>query len=489
MIELNPDESYRLFSEELKMTKHTLLFLTVILPVLLFSCDYYNRHIDEDEDYLISYSDRELRLNQTLDSEIRTKGDINTYYISFIAGTKYRITLSSIQSFEPQLTLYRPGGNTIIEMKNTGTYTGTHDWWGYDRNRTYDPLEKESIVYTAETSGTYYIRVKDIYDAHYWGSYRIGAATIIDIGESSFLTAVPSTGPVGIGLTWSAIANAESYRIYRTTTGQDQNAPDYNGFSLLTEIPSPGTTFYRDGSVEIDTTYYYYIEGTAGNYRGSPSLIASASVQVPLETINTLNVTAAPSAISLLLDWQSVENAAGYGIYRTESPQDMQNPDYSSFSLLTRVEGPETVSYEDSTIEPEKSYYYYVSAYFHTKEAAPGGITEGLFTWTDYKPASALIEASEGYSQRIRIHLEEKLETAGIMEYEIFRSEVNGNYDNLVKVGSFTAENQTGDFIEDGEVLADGSTYYYYCVRVILSNGGNNLYSNYSYYDSGVASP
>jgi hypothetical protein len=76
--------------------------------------------------------------------------------------------------------------------------------------------------------------------------------------ENTALNASVACGQIRVS--WNAVANATSYRIYRNTTTNPPVAP----------LTSVGTTSFTDNSVSLSTTYYYWVEavGAVGQTSG-----------------------------------------------------------------------------------------------------------------------------------------------------------------------------------------------------------------------------
>lgn len=117
-----------------------------------------NNGIISDDDYEPDdghLSSTNLLVNTTQEHTISNNGDVDFFIFSVTKDSTYRITMYDIKGFEPELTLYDNNGTSVIEMKNTGTYTDVFDWWGYDKERNYNPEEKESIIFTANVTTSY----------------------------------------------------------------------------------------------------------------------------------------------------------------------------------------------------------------------------------------------------------------------------------------------------------------------------------------------
>lgn len=317
---------------------------------------------------------------------INPTGDVDWIKFTALANSKYIIRLSDIKGFEPEVALYGIDGSTVIEMKNTGTNSDVYDWWGRDDDGNYLAEEKESIVFTAPAGGIYYIKVKDVYDAHKSGSYKITLTEVITLDDPVNLTAV---------------AGSDDFQI---------------------------------------------------------------------------NVS-----------WDKVSNAAGYRLYRTSVAQDVNNPDYTDFTLLQTIDGNNTVNYSDTSIEPAVTYYYYVVAYYGASESDPSNVDDAVFDWSTFRSSRDIVNASQGQIGKITITFKDKYSNANIVRYDVYRSpDINGS--SYVKIGSFdqtTALNTSFAENVDG-VTTIADTYYYYCVKIIIKINNVETESDYSWFDSGM---
>ena len=307
-------------------------------------------------------------------------------YIKFTGytATTYRINMFDIVGFEPELTLYAGDGTTVIEMKNTGTYTGDYDWWGYDSDHNFSPDEKESIVFEASNDGTYYVSVKDVYGAHGRGRYSIKVKAVIEIGTTDTLVATPDTQNFAINVSWGGISGVD-----------------------------------------------------------------------------------------------------GYFLYRTSEPQGA-TPNYSDFNIVETLSG---TSYVDTEIDPNVTYYYYVTGYVGSEEGEPSNVDDAMFDWAEFKPTSSLISASEGIPNEIQISLEQKYNNSNIQRYEVYRADsVGADPATYVSKGEFLQSDSIGTILTDTDVdVTDPPTYYYYCVRIVIIIDTTEHFSQYSFFDSGAA--
>ena len=151
-----------------------------------------------------------------------------------------------------------------------------------------------------------------------------------------------------------------------------------NTFGMV-EFVGAGVSSYFDSSVNVGTTYYYFIQNVRGDgslgKRSNEAVVKALGHVIPKvvmvpRIINESDDTApaemnagpeAPDAISakysnkaVKITWNESENAVGYEIYKAS-----QKP--SAFKLIGEVKG--ATSFEDKKIEKSSRYYYYVISF------------------------------------------------------------------------------------------------------------------------------
>ncbi len=469
-------------------------FIITILAILgSFSCigfwsddaaDLANETVKEDSfEFDNAVSDAKTISVGTSGIQERTiheSGDIDFIEVILTADKNYRVNLSAIKGFEPELSIYDIDGISIIEQKNTGYYTGLFDWWGYDNIRNFEILQKESIIFTPSATGSYYISVKDIYDAHSNGTYKLKVEEVVVINQSENLTAIADSPNLKIDLQWAKIPAVDGYNIYRNS----DDSVDFNQFKLIGSVSTAEIAFYSDSDILLDTTYSYVVTGFIGELQGNPSNIAKSAISIDLRSPEDLQVTPVNAYIRNELTWSPEPIVDGYNIYRAEYTQRQETPINDDFVLITSVDS-NTVTFTDNAVEPNKQYFYFVTSTLLNNESTQRYIVSAYIDWLEFRPTSSIISASEGQKGKIVITLESKFANTGIQSYQVYRSDSSSGEPGLF-IGDFLANASIGNKITDLDVSS--GVYYYYCVKIVMIIDGVSVSSNYSYFDSGIAS-
>jgi fibronectin type 3 domain-containing protein len=247
-----------------------------------------------------------------------------------------------------------------------------------------------------------------------------------------------------ITISWSSVPDADSYKIYRSSTGIS-----------FTSRGTSTSTSYTDTGLSSNTTYYYRVSASNAGGEGSQSISVSARTLPPPPPPNTpSDVSAtADSSSSITISWTSVPDADGYRIYRSTAS-------YLTFSLR----GTSTsASYTDTGLSANTTYYYKVSAYNSTGGESSQSSYISTKTLVAVPNAPTGVSASAVLSQKVMISWNSSTNTE---EYHIYRR--TGSSGEFNKIGTSTITSYT-----DSEVEA--STTYYYRVSASNASGESSL--------------
>ncbi len=399
-----------------------------------------------------TYTDKKLKANGTYSYIVRAYKTINKKK-SYIEDYD-SITLGP-DSLKTTASYYTSNGSYKVTWKKM---TGIKGYLVEKKNTANNKFEKISTLKSSATSYTF-------------ASLPISSGTVnyrirpFDAGETysgSTFTVNPVLGVVnnvkakqtaeGIQISWSPVAGADYYNVYRTPTSKVQ----YNKTAKYYYRQNNTTTVY---DAAVNTTGYNpslhpndYIKST-GTYRTS----AIAATSVVDKTVSY--PVASRDAKGDYIVAGTLPNGAK--VYQTE--------DY------VYNEGP------DAGV----AYNYYVCAYSNAASGKPN--VTGLSSLGYSKPASAIYTSKKATKvSKITKAKSTKKRTAtisfkkakGVSGYAIYRStSKKGKY---VLVGTTSSKKSTISFTDRD--LTSRKTYYYKVGSFVRSESGSNIYSNLTNY-------
>jgi fibronectin type 3 domain-containing protein len=219
-----------------------------------------------------------------------------------------------------------------------------------------------------------------------------------------------------VRVTWSAVAGATSYEVWR--------GPSYNP-SSATKIGSPTTLLYDDTSAVPGTLYFYWVKSRSA---------APVTSQWSASDSGSRN-TAAPTGVAasdgtytgkVRVTWNAVAGATSYEVWRGLA---------YNFSSATSIGIPTAPSYDDTSAVAGTKYYYSVKA----KSAA--GTSQVSSSNTGYRALAAPaaptgVAASDGmYTDKVRVTWSA---VAGATSYEVWRGPLHQPL-AAMRIGSPTA--------------------------------------------------
>ncbi|HUN94357.1 MAG TPA: hypothetical protein VMU33_20060 [Burkholderiaceae bacterium] len=238
-------------------------------------------------------------------------------------------------------------------------------------------------------------------------------------------------------ITWTAVAGATAYDIYRSTRAGQPGS----------KVGTSSTTSFVDTSVVNGTTYYYTVMATDAAGEGPVSTQSSGSTPfVPSSAPaapSGLSASAAAGQVSLA--WTAAAGATSYDVYRSTSPG----------SLGARIGSSATTTYVDTTAVNGTTYYYEVAAVNAIGEG-PASAPSGAATPMLQVPAAPeSVQSTVGIAQ---VNLSWAA-TVGATSYHVYRSTSAAAQGTLIGSGPGVSH-------ADNTVL-NGTTYYY---RITASN-------------------
>ncbi|MDE6540099.1 MAG: InlB B-repeat-containing protein [Ruminococcus sp.] len=228
-----------------------------------------------------------------------------------------------------------------------------------------DRIGDERVI-TEECESTYTIKANKLgigkYSA-YFSVYNGSGGVDTKRVEFSIYDKLISPTPIistlsssSLKLTWTADANATSYRIDRRKSGDD----------AYETIATTNDTTYTDTGLEENTKYWYRVYSVSGSDKSSEKNSVSGTTYIltsPTPTILTL------SSSSLKLTWTADTNATSYRIDRRKSGADA----YETIATTSDT------TYIDTGLEENTKYWYRVYSvadYKSSEKNSVSGTTE-----------------------------------------------------------------------------------------------------------------
>lgn len=397
----------------------------------------------------------------TVLAEIGTSGQtsyLDTSAANSKGGTAYYYTIRGIQNGQPS-NQYDDYGLEIVwlpvtELTEAASYRGgMRVVWepvdgaeGYEIYRRGDDgkwVRKGSVkggstrYYIDSTVGdtiasyTYTVRA---YSGSTRGYYDTTGITgrHIPTPELSALTVQSGT----VQITWEAVSQADAYYVYRR-----------QGTGAWTQIAKVTDTSYRD-SLSTFGLYCYTVRAGQENakswYEEDGLSVAFLSTPVLRDTYASDN--------GITVNWNAVEGAEGYRVYRRNG---------SSWRLLGTAS---SNTYTDRTADPNQSYTYTVRAYYDDflSDYDHTGITCSLVD----TPELVSVVNSSGKGMMIRWQT-----VSGASHYAVYRKTSDSNWTRIATTGTANSYNDTS---------AASGVRYTYTVRAKKGSSWGNYESGLS---------
>ena len=149
-------------------------------------------------------------------------------------------------------------------------------------------------------------------------------------------------------LSWNKVTGSSGYEVLRATSKTGT-------YKSVKTITSGSTVSYTDKSLATGTTYYYKVRAyrTVDKKKVYSSYSSIASAKPVLKTPSVKLTSGSKKAT---IKWEKISGASGYEVYRATS----KSGKYSKIKTITKNS---TVSYVNSSLTKNKTYYYKVRAY------------------------------------------------------------------------------------------------------------------------------
>lgn len=231
-------------------------------------------------------------------------------------------------------------------------YRSTSSNGSYTKVGTVTGNSKVSYTNTGLTTGkAYYYKVRAYAKA---GSSTVYGSASKAAGAKPLLAKVggakaASTGYDRIKVSWTKVAGASGYEIYRASSST-------GAYSRVKTVTSGSTVASTITGLGFNKTYYYKVCAyrTIGSSRVYGSYSSVVKAKTALSKVTGTKVTGTTYK-STKLNWSQVSGADGYQIYRAVKG--------GSYSLIKTITSRTTISYTNTGLTTGKTYYYKVRAY------------------------------------------------------------------------------------------------------------------------------
>ncbi|MCP4136849.1 MAG: hypothetical protein GY754_38115 [bacterium] len=270
------------------------------------------------------------------------------------------------------------------------------------------------------------------------------------------LTAADGTNDDRVLLSWDAVEGALYYKVYKATA--DPISDYYPVRTSKGEIIEVAENSYEDTTMSLNRHYLYKV--AAVNEVGESELSDAdegwSQAQAPGAPANLL--ASDDGSESVTVSWDAADGALSYRVYRSDAID-------GAYSLIADpVSG---ITYEDSTVTVEQTYYYKVMAVNDGGESGFSNVDDGYAYPLPPGIPSSLLASDGTYGNKVVISWNA---AASAASYTVYRSDsVDGIYTLLA---GDVAETRYEDFSVDVE-----TTYvpYYYKVSSVNSGGESEL--------------
>ena len=327
--------------------------------------EWFANGIDTDSTYIDGYIQASTYVSVNIDGkDYEAVSDKNGYFKidipKQVKGRSLKLNVLTfnkkevIRTFNVTVKQGLVSANTIPEIKANDVYLKLGE--------KFDP--KSGVIASDKEDGNLTSKIKvventvntkkvGVYKVVYQVEDSVGSTVKKEIKVTIYELSVPKASVKSNTynsnkITWSKVSGANGYEVYRSTSK--------NGtYKSIKTITSGSTVSYTNTSLATGTTYYYKVRAyrtvngkkVYSNYSG----VVSAK---PALSNPSLTLTAGTKKATV--KWKKISGSSGYEVYRASS----KSGKYTKVKTITKGS---TVSYTNSSLTKNKTYYYKVRAY------------------------------------------------------------------------------------------------------------------------------
>ena len=387
-------------------------------------------------------------------------------------GKSFAVTFVDTDTFfvpvDTRLKKYISGGTAkmpqiVKTLPAQAGITGLYDDLPDPLTGTHEPTTAHSYYYWVEVIGKTGSSPLKICTTPGYLSKK-GPATV---------TATAGTLLGKVRISWTAVAGATGYDVYRYT---DKN----NTLDPASPFDAGAALTYDDTSATVQTgttdhVYYYKVKAKYNTYYESDfNLTAAAGYHKQIAGPSSVTASAGTYLGKVHVTWTAVPGADSYEVYR-----------YTDKNGGGEVKIPVgNVTYiDDISAAIGTSYYYKVKAKANGFPSAFNTTAAAGYHKTQFPGPAAVLASAGTYIEKIRVTWTAVL---GADAYDVYRyTDKNGGGEVKIPVGNVTS-------YDDTPALVSSLTPYYYKVKAKATNGGGyeslfNLTASSGYHKAGPA--
>ena len=360
-----------------------------------------------------------------------TKVTLSTPLITSLTNTTSGITIkwSKVSNADGYYVYRRASGGSWTRIK---TVSGASTVTCADTSAAAGTVYAYTVkAYKSTSSGMVY----SSYNKTGTGTIRLKTPTL---GTFSNTTA-------GMKITWSKVAGAKGYYVYRRVSG--------GSWVRVGNVTSGSQTYFVDKTAAAGKVYAYTVKAYYGTIYSAYNTTGKGTIRLKTPTLGTFSNTSSGVKVT----WSKVTGAKGYYVYRRVSG--------GSWARVGNVTSGSQTYFIDKTAASGTVYAYTVKAYYGSYYSAYNTTGKGTYYLKQPTPKAV---ASSG---KVTVSW---TKTTGAAGYYVYRRTASGSWARIATIKS-------GSTIKYVDKTAKAGTKYYYTVRAYKGS-----YSS-SYHTTGYA--
>ena len=153
-----------------------------------------------------------------------------------------------------------------------------------------------------------------------------------------------------VELNWDKVTGATAYEIYRSGNPT-------SGYKCVRTIIGSNNTTYTNTGLVSGKTYYYKMRAYRSVYgKKVYGTISNVVSRKPIPGSPAVKSIQSTTSKRLTVNWSQISGASGYEVYRC-------NTKSGTYKRIATVSGGSRLTYTNSGLSSNKTYYYKVRAY------------------------------------------------------------------------------------------------------------------------------